>query len=450
MKEPGVEPKTPRADDRLGLPEAAGRGARYRTEMRTTVWAQTSLLLVVASIAAFLGPLRHTTTSSATSSANGTAAPGDGAPDLLILDRVVVRCSRKNKPAENVTISKFYGDPDCYHDLGDEAIFYHVGKAGGGTVRETLRRTVRVRTGYLHLMSPRTTRAKRKSVKMLEEGPARTLIVNVRDPVDRFVSAFRWRLAIICAPGDERISGRAGNRGATGNPLKYCRDKDALEGEGKLLREVYRSDPSLLAEALCEDSPTVRDARRHYGEIKHSGVALKRWLDFILSDGDRVTEEGLRTLVVLPMERRGGRTRFEEYVLGAGRFLPERRLDADVVDAIMEERTRAAVGTRESRQHSSVAYFNRSGTAEDAPSSLSRLGECCLARHVEDDYRLIRTMVGGAHPILRTGCEWSSDAGLQASCTADLRSMIRRRAHYLDRSLGSCSSQYGDSALDDS
>src|SRR5210317_365759 len=82
--------------------------------------------------------------------------------------------------------------------------------------------------------------------------------------------------------------------------------------------------------------------------------------------------------------------------------------------------------------HSSAKFYN---------NSLTPLGECCLARFLADDYRLIQTMLGhesdqvnavveplvGAHPILRMACSWGSDEEQQQLCRQDLRSMLMRR-----------------------
>ena len=42
-----------------------------------------------------------------------------------------------------------------------------------------------------------------------------------------------------------------------------------------------------------------------------------------------------------------------------------------------------------------------------------------------------------AHPVFFTACSWGSCA-LQQMCQSDLRSMLARRAMYLNKSLGGC------------
>merc|ERR1712127_1179985 len=66
---------------------------------------------------------------------------------------------------------------------------------------------------------------------------------------DRFVSAFRWRSIVLCRPDDTRNS--AGK--ATKNPEENCKTSAAGKREERMLRETYRSDPNVKAEALCGD-----------------------------------------------------------------------------------------------------------------------------------------------------------------------------------------------------
>ena len=76
-----------------------------------------------------------------------------------------------------------------------------------------------------------------------------------------------------------------------------------------------------------------------------------------------------------------------------------------------------------------------------------------MARHLQQDYRLIQTMIDDethqgvcagveslaeAHPGIHQACAWGSEEQ-QELCRSDLRSMITRCAWYLDKSLGTCS-----------
>jgi hypothetical protein len=81
--------------------------------------------------------------------------------------------------------------------VGLDTVYFHQGKTGGGAV------------GYmgekyrLNLRNVHPT-INEKSVQDLMNGPLTSLIFTVRDPVDRFVSMFNWRLLTLCHPGDKR------------------------------------------------------------------------------------------------------------------------------------------------------------------------------------------------------------------------------------------------------
>ena len=97
-----------------------------------------------------------------------------------------------------------------------------------------------------------------------------------------------------------------------------------------------------------------------------------------------------------------------------------------------------------SYEHSSVKIFK----STESPTLTSR-GECCLVRFLEEDYRLIRTMLGDeggtevkplndAHPVIRKACLWG-DADQRLSCQDDLHSILVQRAKHLELSQGTCS-----------
>ena len=77
-----------------------------------------------------------------------------------------------------------------------------------------------------------------------------------------------------------------------------------------------------------------------------------------------------------------------------------------------------------------------------------------MARKLRGDYRLIQTMLGTdemtdgsdlfvhplpyAHPAVSKACLWGTE-DQQELCKSDLKSILSRRARYLDKSLGTCS-----------
>ncbi|KAL7552992.1 hypothetical protein ACHAWF_016236, partial [Thalassiosira exigua] len=342
------------------------------------------------------------------------------------------------------------GDDDDKNDMysfRNDTIMFHVGKAGGGTILNTLVVDVK----WVH---PHPTH---HHIKQLQRGPARTLIINVRDPVDRFISAFNWRLVVLCHPDDER---ERSLWGATHNPSEIC--KPNHKEEEVLLWQTYKSNPSMLAEALCKDSLSHSRAVKDFVQLHHSRT-LTQWLKFLIDPSMRggISNKGIQTLLVLPLEKRPNETkpRFEEYIYRLGLHLLETRYGKEAATKMAQENDETeeveegeGEGEGEendddeleekSYRHSSVGFFNST-----TPRTLTPLGECCLVRYLKGDYRLIRTMLGdvrandevaamairplaNAHPVIKKACTWGGE-DQQQSCRRDLMSILTRHARYL-------------------
>jgi len=397
----------------------------------------------------------------------------------------------------------------CRHDFRNSTVFFHVGKAGGGTF-QTHQRAHRLRLRPVH-PSPSSRIVDR--LVSLDASSPELLVVNVRDPIDRFVSAFRWRLLRLCSPDDERERGK---RGGAAEADRRCKISEELEEEERMLRATYRSDPNVLAEALCDDGDdgTRREkARRDMTRMGHSAT-LREWLDFLVGDHvSGIPTVGLREFWVVPLETPPGaddEPQFERHVdrLLLSLLRSKYGRDPDVMRRIRrtfdEVNTTVGVGSR----HSAADYYYQDGrdkgnddgdndgirSADDntrqtpfhnlnsntkqnsnanpnsnstsaikpaAAKTLSPLGECCLARYYLDDYRLIQTMLfnpedydtrhdaasttkmippilPNAHPVLQRACSWGENAHHRYLCQRDLKSMIERRAKYLDVQQGSC------------
>lgn len=95
-----------------------------------------------------------------------------------------VNCTSESDDEEKqLSVQEFYNKKNkCYHSMNHKAVFFHVGKAGGGTIRREL---------LLNKIGGIPIKHSRKSIsggiKALQSGKSQTLIINVRDPVDRFV-----------------------------------------------------------------------------------------------------------------------------------------------------------------------------------------------------------------------------------------------------------------------
>ena len=341
------------------------------------------------------------------------------------------------------TIPEFYEKHSkCSHYFKDKVAFFLIGKGGCGTVtKELSKNKIRVSSSHPY---PKESRVRELQTSMT------TLIVNVRDPVDRFVSAFRWRMAVLCHPDDHRERVR---KGAANNPYDKCKTSTSLRKEERMLRETYGSDPSVLTEALCGGSPSRERAVEYYSSIQHS-TPIAEWLDFLIGPEmlDRISDGGIRNFIALPLEKQGDdEPLFESHIQQLSLHLLQTRYDRETAVQIMKQKPRKKGSTTKKKsEHSSVKFHNSTNTT--IPVALSPLGECCLTRHLQQDYRLIRTMLGDdkggrmanairplvdAHPAIQNACLWGSEEQ-QELYRSDLRSMLVRRARYLDVSMGNC------------
>lgn len=285
-----------------------------------------------------------------------------------------------------------------------------------------------------------------------EDGTPTTLVINVRDPVDRFISAFQWRLVRLCAADDEREQGR---RGGAQKADEICLSSEKYKKEASILRETYRSNPNVLAEALCEHSETHPRALEDIANIGHS-LRLAEWLDFLISKNDYdATTVGVADFMALPLEKQSGAKEalFEQHIDQLALSLTHTHFGRDVARELKQKMEKKLHKSKnEKMMHSSSTYTNQT-----KPPPLTPLGECCLTRYFEDDYRLIQSMVlpssllssnetvndgmiieplKNAHPILAKACSWGNEAQ-QKLCRLDLQSMLLRRSKYLNLSSGS-------------
>eukprot|EP00977_Amphora_coffeiformis_P015356 scaffold4510_cov183-Amphora_coffeaeformis.AAC.41 len=146
--------------------------------------------------------------------------------------------------------------------------FYHVGKAGGGTVLARLRLGWRIEEFRQCHPSPE---------KCFEPRQASSIAIGIRDPLDRFVSAFYWRTMVLCNPhGDKRKkSGLAAN-----DPQKLCKPFTSPK-EIQLLFHEYHNNATGFAEDLCSSNET-RTAQlvQMANSLQHFQTHLGHWLNF--------------------------------------------------------------------------------------------------------------------------------------------------------------------------
>lgn len=155
--------------------------------------------------------------------------------------------------------------------IKDGAVLLHIGKAGGGTALARIRSTWKLPLGQCHRGGP--------CPEMMKEIQPRS-IITIRDPVDRFVSAFYWRITLYCDPdgGDDRTTFEH----AAQHPDKYCRSP--WDSKGRMIFEVvqlfdeYERDANNLAEALYDNNVQRAAPLFFMGQLTHAKYGIAQWL----------------------------------------------------------------------------------------------------------------------------------------------------------------------------
>jgi hypothetical protein len=177
-----------------------------------------------------------------------------------------------------------------------------------------------------------------------------------------------------------------------------------VSAEEQILHKKYASDPSKLAEALCDDGEVGEQARRDWQLIKHVKYPLATWLP-----ADTLQKTSLAAMVLEPGFD------FDAQVDSSIRWAVSQSYGDNAAKCIGNT-TELEIGVSSEEAHSSH------GSDYD-PAPLSNLGQCCVARHVATSYELILEMADVA-------CQ----GDLAHHCQAALLSIHNRRKDLLNDS----------------
>mmetsp|Transcript_12204 Transcript_12204/g.23801 ORF Transcript_12204/g.23801 Transcript_12204/m.23801 type:complete len:471 (-) Transcript_12204:50-1462(-) len=373
---------------------------------------------------------------------------------------LLIPCTTLNGRSLFLNATQFWKRRGCLIGNMDSLRFFHLGKGGGGTIEFILK--------DYHVAFERNHPRPRFDLKLLR-GPTTTLLINIRDPVDRFVSAFKWRALLFCGKDDTRVKYTKGNKRPPHiYPDKVCYGGDHQE-EKQMLHQDFQYDPNLLAEALCEDSPDFETTAEKLKLIAHARYSLNDWLKFLVDPEmySAIGPKGIRKVMALTTEPRVGNNHTSLLDWHTQQAILELYSYSDLNDEQIELILKHKPQLSENKKSAADKKTHSSTSSSVAnivdPHPLRKLGECCLARFFRDDYRLIKAMLPkhgfenfteisplqNVHPLLNSVCSWGSDEQ-RASCMADLESMIRRRAGFLDNSLGSCKNVVAEASHDSS
>jgi hypothetical protein len=264
----------------------------------------------------------------------------------------------------------------------------HVGKAGGGFVRKRLRQW-----GF-----------SKKEMNVCHPNPclygnATSTLIAVRDPADRFVSAFYWAGPRVCAPNDNRT---AVLKGPLGSVKNHCR---ILPEVYFILFEKYKSDVNKLALGLCNPNEKG-SAKEDLSKIEHARHSLQDWI-----------RKGDNTSLLQAMVNEKGFEFAHQIDAGAAFVLANMGVNASTIEqhALFLQQGDIEIATKlDIQMHSSK------DNKDLVP--LSEAARLCLALYYEQDYDIIGDMK-------QTACHGPHTD----SCQAALQSILDRREELISK-----------------
>lgn len=257
-----------------------------------------------------------------------------------------------------------------------DTLLLHIAKSGGGTVRKEIEENGVLVQKVCH---PRPCRNILSNFN-------RTL-VTIRDPVDRFVSAFNWRSLVLCHAVNET---RTPNLKATLYPDSFCNPHSPKESI--MLHAKYKSNANHLAEAVCDTGSAGEEARQDLKMIKMMKETLVDWLP---------ADSWMSTRLFAIVQEPG--FDFMEQVNAAMEWL--------VLETNFTIRENQTIPIQ----------FQHSTKFHGKDPQLSPLGTCCMARHLARDYDLLDNLTSVA-------CR----GGRSDICKAALSSILDRRKAILE------------------
>ena len=260
----------------------------------------------------------------------------------------------------------------------NQALFLHIGKAAGGTFNHRVRKEWNVFVEQCH-PAPCS--------KRLQSAPKpQALVVALRDPVDRFVSAFYWRAYMVCHPTQSDWKG----------PPRGCKRSPR---EAQTLFQTYNLSASQLAEDLCSADATLKlQARDALATIQHARWSIQDWLAF---DWKRDTE------LLFPLVVERGVDSFEDQTDMAMQWLNQ-HTQFESTDAF-------AARFRHLKSLNSTGGVEHSSNA--LKQDLSPEAEKCLVHYYSQDYEIL-------YEVQKHACK--TDA-----CRNGIESILARRKHLI-------------------
>jgi len=307
-------------------------------------------------------------------------------------------------------------------------LFLHLGKGGGGTVWHRLKAGWKINFARRHPHPCNFKDQKKNVCTGWEHGG--NILINIRDPIDRFVSAFNWGIVITCNPkGDTRIKrtkrGRVKHKqGPTGNPEKYCFDpkEKIMVPQTNILFQKYNKNVNALAEALCRNNTQKinrhsnsilldNDVKKDIKKIRHAWETIGDWLEtFDWKDK--------KTFNIVPIISKRGYDLYEQIDDGIVSLYNTKKI---VEESPSDFACRKQYVQQSFQSNANSAHSSQGHSKKNQVTLLSEIGKQCLAEYFRNDYKIIS--------------ELQTKRCTNENCRNALQSILDRRANLLSTPL---------------
>ena len=337
----------------------------------------------------------------------------------------------------------------------DNLWYLHPGKAGGGTMVTTFHDTV-------HITLKKVCHNFACPQQFTDNPDNDSFLILIRDPVDRYHSAFNWAMTVNCNPDDTKETRTKVDY--LPSKLDECRKVESAKHDERWVLEAlwkkYKQNSSLLAEALCfePNEPEYIEAENILRSMHHAKYFLTDWFlmngndDYDLDPDKRKSLLETNQVVGIVLEHGFD---FEAQIRALGHWILD--LEGitsstditswnDSVEAYEAKKTKSKAKktkskakkkkpknhdvneleeqsrhNRRERQNLRTLIDDNSHIHQSQGLLMSKLGECCMARYAKRDYSIIKDL---AHYICNID-------GVQDDCRDALASMYDRREKFL-------------------
>jgi hypothetical protein len=312
-------------------------------------------------------------------------------PAVILQNGAEKTCRYLNIPVEQLRM------PAKPQPMIAPALFLHVGKAGGGSIEH------RASTSWKLALC----RCHPDPCPQLVDGSTHYLI-NIRDPIDRFVSIFNWRMLVLCHPqGDHRTPVR---QGAFEDTKTLCEmEMPHNQDEIRILFHTYQGDVNRLAESLCQATEASLDAEPDLTFIRHTPTLL----DWLGVDWPRFHTKLFPIIQDRSVDIDQQVDDAMLWLYNETKFETQEDFDFRSDEALRFKAELSAV------EDTSVDHLHSSGLHPQLTNDAER----CLASLLAGDYRIIKEMIN------KKVCK--TDA-----CSSGLSSILQQRSVLLDADLG--------------